>query len=823
MIYYRITSVVLVTCMFTNAEDNDIPPCGLAGGGGWKSQPGLVSAFTWVFNVRNTSASPCLLTSSVLGTIKYNEDKEVSGRLVSSALTYFVVVACPEDPSIRVQLDSKLGDIVYEGSVEITYMEFRNCRLSWDVVVGLARLLSLTYQITLQDVRIVHPGSSIPAVTLPVLSVVFRHSECFVPGFGANDYAGNQENPCPLGNSEESENLLEMVNNTPMSSFPQLAHIGIENADTARVGLDLSFIGETSNYLLRGNNLTDIPNVVFPRERKPRNYTRVTRAILQALRGESFLRPADDKDYQKLYTHEYDLISKTHMLRTLNLPYNKIHTIPAHEQLLRVDDFKMEYNLLGPDTVYTIENVKHAFRIQLNGNNIRRLPDNVFGSFTSLELLDLSDCGLVDVDRVNWTVLTRLKTLDIGQNHISSVESVLLKTPSLRVLFADFNRLTTLPAARTHEAPHLFEITAGQNRFITFPSNVFTYVNLHQVFLHYNHIDTAGIRSMLNISHLHHRHRGFRLEIFLMFNCIEFIPLESDQDKTNLINVLQSSVLILLDNPLHCGCSEFRHWLRSEGVPVAHVVCDVASTTLNPENLIYRYRLYSRPTCRPYRDSYPYRCAADIRARNIATIISTLSVGFLATLVMCLVCRRYRVHIQSTVYVYTGKRMGGKSGATKRFKYDAYVVYSGNAETTWVKDVLVRRLEVDEQTPYRFRLCLPDRDFLPGEDLIANVVNAMEESVRCVLLLSSDSLSSEWGRFQHLNALWEGGVRKRDDYVVPILFNVGLGDLPRRIRNGISRVPCLSHGMANFWRKLEFALAEERVARRMESIAEDVL
>ena len=102
-----------------------------------------------------------------------------------------------------------------------------------------------------------------------------------------------------------------------------------------------------------------------------------------------------------------------------------------------------------------------------------------------------------------------------------------------------------------------------------------------------------------------------------------------------------------------------------------------------------------------------------------------------------------------------------------------------------------------------YNLCIHDRDFIPGEDRIANVVNAMEDSNKTILLISPASLASEWERFVQYNALWEGSIRGHTNYIIPVLYpGVAITDLPKRLKRAVRHVPVLRAGERGFWVKL---------------------
>ena len=73
-------------------------------------------------------------------------------------------------------------------------------------------------------------------------------------------------------------------------------------------------------------------------------------------------------------------------------------------------------------------------------------------------------------------------------------------------------------------------------------------------------------------------------------------------------------------------------------------------------------------------------------------------------------------------------------------EYDAFVSYS-HADAHWVSQEL--RPFLEDQEPH-FRLCLHDRDFLAGAEVVDNICTAVNISRRTIIVLSKAFLRSRW-------------------------------------------------------------------------------
>ena len=84
------------------------------------------------------------------------------------------------------------------------------------------------------------------------------------------------------------------------------------------------------------------------------------------------------------------------------------------------------------------------------------------------------------------------------------------------------------------------------------------------------------------------------------------------------------------------------------------------------------------------------------------------------------------------------------------FAYDAFVSYN-NADREFVQAVLLPELEEGEKP--NMRLCVHERDFKVGKSIFENIVECLEASRACIIVLSREYAKSEWCRFEAQMAL----------------------------------------------------------------------
>ncbi|XP_070537010.1 toll-like receptor 6 [Ptychodera flava] len=150
-------------------------------------------------------------------------------------------------------------------------------------------------------------------------------------------------------------------------------------------------------------------------------------------------------------------------------------------------------------------------------------------------------------------------------------------------------------------------------------------------------------------------------------------------------------------------------------------------------------------------------------------------------------------------------------------RYDAFVVYNQN-DSDWVIHELSPHLENID--PPNFKLCIHERDFIPGNDIFENVLDSIEQSKKTMLILSPDFAASEWCYFEtrmvHRCLIEE----KRDIIIMVSLKKIPDDDMPRILRNILLNKTYLEWpeneiGRRLFWEKLKVALRPDCKAKRM--------
>uniref|UniRef100_A0A0L8HVU8 TIR domain-containing protein n=2 Tax=Octopus bimaculoides TaxID=37653 RepID=A0A0L8HVU8_OCTBM len=138
----------------------------------------------------------------------------------------------------------------------------------------------------------------------------------------------------------------------------------------------------------------------------------------------------------------------------------------------------------------------------------------------------------------------------------------------------------------------------------------------------------------------------------------------------------------------------------------------------------------------------------------------------------------------------------------KSYVYDAFICYH-NSDSKYLLEKLQPKLEEENN----FRLCIHDRDFVPGWDIVDNIVESIEKSHKIVLLLSNNFALSEWCQFESTMAQ-QRLFNEKKNTLIPILLE------PIKIKNQTSRLTILlkektylewtddKNGQKLFWARL---------------------
>ncbi|XP_041364225.1 toll-like receptor 4 [Gigantopelta aegis] len=161
-------------------------------------------------------------------------------------------------------------------------------------------------------------------------------------------------------------------------------------------------------------------------------------------------------------------------------------------------------------------------------------------------------------------------------------------------------------------------------------------------------------------------------------------------------------------------------------------------------------------------------------------IIGTVSV---VLLLLCTflggVMYRYRWKLR---YWYYGARYHFKrqqanaENGQMHFEFDAFISYA-DEDRAFVFNEMIEMVESRAGK----KLIIHQRDFVPGQPIVSNILESVKKSRKTVLVLSRDFLKSDWCEYEMQMAVYESAHTGRDVLLVLMLENIPCEVLPKEI------------------------------------------
>eukprot|EP00058_Branchiostoma_floridae_P022957 XP_002608447.1 hypothetical protein BRAFLDRAFT_96585 [Branchiostoma floridae] len=138
--------------------------------------------------------------------------------------------------------------------------------------------------------------------------------------------------------------------------------------------------------------------------------------------------------------------------------------------------------------------------------------------------------------------------------------------------------------------------------------------------------------------------------------------------------------------------------------------------------------------------------------------------------------------------------------------YDAFLSYSQH-DLDFIIHTLLPGLE-NREPP--FRVCLHHRDFVPGILIAENILNAVEESRRTIVVISRHFLESEWCQLEFQAAHAQVLQDRANRLIMILLEDIPVDDAPPEIRHYLKTNTYLKWGDERFWERLVYVMPRPR-------------
>lgn len=168
----------------------------------------------------------------------------------------------------------------------------------------------------------------------------------------------------------------------------------------------------------------------------------------------------------------------------------------------------------------------------------------------------------------------------------------------------------------------------------------------------------------------------------------------------------------------------------------------------------------------------------------------------------CIYKYRQRDH-HSTAYSQYKKNVS--SGTARPKIYDAFISFS-HLDEDFVTQKLVPELEQGGDEP--FKLCIHLRNFVPGEYITDQIIKAIEQSRKTIIVLSQNYVKSAWTTFEFQTALMNTITKENHELVIILLEPVDPRNtnLNLTLKSYLRTRTYLEWEEKYFWSKLRAAL-----------------
>uniref|UniRef100_A0A3Q3MCX3 Toll-like receptor 18 n=1 Tax=Mastacembelus armatus TaxID=205130 RepID=A0A3Q3MCX3_9TELE len=458
------------------------------------------------------------------------------------------------------------------------------------------------------------------------------------------------------------------------------------------------------------------------------------------------------------------------------------------------------------------------------------VPCDAWVEMEGVELLDVSNNRLKNEVIFSQHCdykgsVPNLHTFNISTNDLTSLKDLSLLTKEFQQLqVLDFSS-NQLGSAKTSQdcvwQQNITRLIAHHNQFQSEALNCLP-TTVHYLDLSYCNLDQLDMAYFKKATNLR--------ELLLSGNKIKFIPtkwgspslqsLALDGNSFGLISMAtfqdmpQLSQLRAGNNPYHCTC-ELHAFIQdtiSKG--------KVNLTDWPSDYRCYHPEAFLNTVISKY---FPGQVACDIRLVIVISVATTAAV----ILILMLICYIFDLpwYTKATYQIIRAKYRAHKekaAGEVQEFAYHAFISYS-HFDADWVRDQLLPCLE-NNRNPYR--LCIHERDFMPGRWIIDNIIENIESSRKVIFVLSRQFVNSEWCNYELYFAQQRAMGKTFSDVILVVKEPIDPRSLPSKyckLKKMLSTKTYLEwpqqvNQQAFFWAQLKSVLGKPTItAERMHS------
>lgn len=449
-------------------------------------------------------------------------------------------------------------------------------------------------------------------------------------------------------------------------------------------------------------------------------------------------------------------------------------TFPTNLKSLEFKKCSMSYHL-KTNMVINNNSLEYA---DFSSNGLYSLIGRI-GPFPKAKNLTLSNNYCEDIGPNFFDNMTTIHYLDLSDNFLGPF----FKTEKSKTVFDKLRNLTVLNLA--------------QNRITSlFPETLQHLERLNTLILDENNMK----RFKVNVSSL-----NFLLILSLVDNAISTLPLHvMDKLLENSHHLFQNFSVDLSGNELTTECSniKFLTWIYKYRANMKHFKNYTYSKANHIEGLSETSIAHLQSTCSSY------TILIVVCSFFLAIFVSLLIVGMLYK-------NRWKIRYflyMSKVGVFGYQRIDERKKADF-YRYDAFISYA-EENLRFVLDGIIPNLEKPDDG---VTLCIHQRDFVAGNAISDNIIDAITKSHKTVIVLSNSFIKRKWCIYEFNMARMESMYNRNDNHIVLIMLeDVSIKDMPLEMAEWIKDNSYIEYtsdeqGEVLFWNNLKNAILDNHV------------
>ena len=440
-------------------------------------------------------------------------------------------------------------------------------------------------------------------------------------------------------------------------------------------------------------------------------------------------------------------------LRVLKLAYNRIKRfIPIcynNESLFpNLEELTLDHNVISKISVKHLHCLTHLKILNLSRNKLFKFKTNSFAMLPQLEILTLRNM-LGQINSIEPFAFnnSHLKMLTLKDNRIdlqhnmderslAGLNNLIGLDLSNNIIYKP-KRMNEYMMALIGHLKQIQILVMADMLFFEVPKVISNFSQLRALELYSNHITEIPKHFLLNFPYL--------IDLVMDQNAISVLNEDDFPERIRR----QLKRIDISENPFVCDCQLlwFVQWMRREPAKFSggNYICFNTNRNLTTE---WRISVQS--------------CLLDYHTSMSVIVILVL---LIAMLTVSSLSYRWRWYIKHYIYMMRyNRRMHSTEYEAAEFAFDAFVIYCAE-DRNWVINEAIPSLESTGEV----KLCLHERDFIPGALIIDNIVDSLLSSRKVILVLSNAFAVNQWCQFE-LNLCQTHVLENGRDLLVVIML-----------------------------------------------------